>query len=104
MDEPGPIYKSTKACRDAFTECQNLPELLDGWDIEERQAEFNWWTVALLADSIGQASLDHRLRGRPDIEKVVLGLVDGITRAVKTSATIGKCTGSHFPQYLRSPR
>jgi hypothetical protein len=87
--EQSAIYKQTLECRQLFTECEGISEL-DGQDwLDDRQADFNWWAYGINADKIGRSSLDYRVRERPDIKRVFLGLLEGIALALTESQRIG---------------
>jgi len=98
MDNGDEIYQLTKACSDLFTECQLIAPLTQNDWIENKLGDFNLWSVGIRASSTGHSSLDYRVRDRPDIKGVIVGLLDGIKSALAQCLAIGKVSSSE--EYL----
>ncbi|KAI1131559.1 hypothetical protein F5Y10DRAFT_262131 [Nemania abortiva] len=88
MDETGDsefyfvLRDKSRACKQQFRKCLDIPCLdYDTW-LEQKSAEFNWWTSGLNADKSGPGSLDARLRLRPDIRDVVADVLNGLESAL----------------------
>ncbi|KAF4428916.1 hypothetical protein F53441_14029 [Fusarium austroafricanum] len=62
--------------------CLEVPDLNEDDWIEQKSAEFNWWTSGLNADKDGPGSLDSRLRLRPDVRDAVADLLEGLMTAL----------------------
>lgn len=68
-------FHLTNACASLLAECQSVPTLAkDDW-IGKRLADFNLWAAGIRASTTGHASLDHRVRDRPDVKNVLLGIL-----------------------------
>lgn len=82
----GPIIsEATYVCLKSFTNCLEVEELLkDEW-AEDRLADFNLWVSGTGALAGGRASLDHRLRAKPEARAVIANLL------LLLSATVDKC-------------
>lgn len=98
MEEPSLFSKSgsdhalqnrSKACKQFFRDCLERPDLDDDW-LEEKCAEFNWWSSGLNADKRGPGSLDARLRLRPDVQDVIVDVLDGLKTALGKYYSIGR--------------
>lgn len=81
-DEDDAVLQLTWECTSLFERCHSLPACLENEWLEERQIDFNWWVHCLKANKAGHSSLDFRLRKRPDIRSVILGLISGICNAL----------------------
>ncbi|KAH8897709.1 hypothetical protein GQ53DRAFT_884487 [Thozetella sp. PMI_491] len=78
----GSIRERTGACQALFAQCITIPARID-W-FEDRQGEFNLWASGLKADIDGRASLDFRVRTRPDVRELICDLLDGLCEALET--------------------
>ncbi|KAH6887068.1 hypothetical protein B0T10DRAFT_575574 [Thelonectria olida] len=88
MDPETSLSQIVKESQDLFQSCLDIPELSENDWLEQKSAEFNWWTSGLNADKTNISSLDHRLSLRPDVKDVVAGLLDGINSALSECAEI----------------
>lgn len=78
----GELFRRTQECQDLLKEtvAKHLTES-DGenespeW-FENRLADFNLWAAGLGASKLGRASLEHRLRDRPDVAEIIQGMLD----------------------------
>ncbi|KAI0859102.1 hypothetical protein F4860DRAFT_277241 [Xylaria cubensis] len=76
------LRDKSRACKQWFRDCLEIPNLdYDDW-LEQRYAEFNWWISGLNADKSGPGSLDARLRLRPDVRDVLVDVLDGLESAL----------------------
>ncbi|KAI0543778.1 hypothetical protein F4679DRAFT_81341 [Xylaria curta] len=80
---PGFVLRDkSRACKQWFRDCLETPNLdYDDW-LEQKYAEFNWWSSGLNADKSGPGSLDARLRLRPDVRDVLVDILDGLESAL----------------------
>lgn len=91
MEPQGGIRQRTDSCRRLFIARLSRPDLPARLDwLEDRLGEFNLWSVGIKADSTGRASLDHRVRTRPDIREVICDLLDGLCEALEASEEDGR--------------
>lgn len=85
------ISEATQVCLQSFTNCLEVEELLkDEW-AENRLADFNLWISGTGALAGGRASLDHRLRAKPEARAVIANLLRLLAETVekcKTSSQI----------------
>ncbi|KAJ8130542.1 hypothetical protein O1611_g3084 [Lasiodiplodia mahajangana] len=76
------LRDKSRACKLQFRKCLEIQNFdYDIW-IEQKSAEFNWWTSGLNADKSGPRSLDAQLTLRPDIRDVVAVALDGLESAL----------------------
>ncbi|KAK1706682.1 hypothetical protein BDP67DRAFT_493934 [Colletotrichum lupini] len=78
------LRDKSRACRERFKECLSVLDLAHHDWLEQRSAEFNWWTSGLNADKTGPGSLDARLSLRPDVTAVIVDALDGLKDALHT--------------------
>lgn len=84
------LHDKSRACKQWFRDCFEIPGLeYDDW-LEQRCAEFNWWTSGLVADKRGPGSLDSRLKLRPDVIEVVSTVLDGLESSLSNYYEIGR--------------
>lgn len=84
------LRKKSWACRGRFKECLSVLNLVHHDWLEQRSAEFNWWTSGLNADKNGPGSLDARLSLRPDVTAVIVDALDGLEDALYTYHKLGR--------------
>ncbi|KAI0104203.1 hypothetical protein GGR51DRAFT_561261 [Nemania sp. FL0031] len=76
------LKEKSRACKQQFKKCLEISNIdYDIW-LEQKSANFNWWTSGLNADKSGPGSLDARLRLRPDVRDVVADVLDGLESAL----------------------
>ncbi|KAM0454209.1 hypothetical protein ACHAPV_008479, partial [Trichoderma viride] len=84
------ISEATQVCLQSFTNCLEVEELLkDEW-AENRLADFNLWISGTGALAGGRASLDHRLRAKPEARAVIANLLRLLAE------TVDKCKTSSY--------
>lgn len=83
------LREKSRACKLEFRKCLNVDNLPHEDWLEQRSAEFNWWTSGLNADKNGPGSLDARLRLRPDVTAVIVDALDGLHDALSTYHELG---------------
>ncbi|RTE82838.1 hypothetical protein BHE90_002605 [Fusarium euwallaceae] len=81
--EPNELCRRTEECLSLFQDVSKHQTLADDDWFEDRAADFVWWSHGLKAQKTGRSSLDYRLRDRPDIQKVIAGLLDSLAQALK---------------------
>ncbi|RSL67720.1 hypothetical protein CEP54_003102 [Fusarium duplospermum] len=81
--EPNELCRRTEECLSFFQDVSKHQTLADDDWFEDRAADFVWWSHGLKAQKTGRSSLDYRLRDRPDIQKVIAGLLDSLAQALK---------------------
>ncbi|KXH69684.1 hypothetical protein CSAL01_12615 [Colletotrichum salicis] len=85
-----PILQRSLDCEAAFERliislgCASAPE----W-VEDCQANFNIWAASIKAKSSGKSSLDHRVRDRKDVSRVICDYLDGLLEALERILEIG---------------
>jgi hypothetical protein len=72
---PSTIFEAAAACRRIFRTATTAPRLMRQEWAENRLADFNLWSTNAGATSTGKASLDHRLRGTPEAQIILLNLL-----------------------------
>ncbi|EEU40993.1 uncharacterized protein NECHADRAFT_99311 [Fusarium vanettenii 77-13-4] len=77
------LCRRTEECLSLFEDASRHQALADDDWFEDRAADFVWWSHGLKAQKTGRSSLDYRLRDRPDIQKVIAGLLDSLAQALK---------------------
>ncbi|KAJ4315180.1 hypothetical protein N0V84_008514 [Fusarium piperis] len=83
MESTTELCRRTEECLSLFQDASRHQGLADDDWIEDRAADFVWWSHGLKAQKTGRSSLDYRLRDRPDIQKVIAGLLDSLAQALK---------------------
>lgn len=76
------ISARTIACRTLFVRCLSIRVFNELDWFENRQGEFSLWDSGLKAADVGRASLDYRVRDRPDLHELICGLLDGLSEAL----------------------
>ena len=80
----------TASCRDLFEQGLSRKALMiDEW-CENRLADFNLWATGLGALAQGHASLDWRLRNRPDVRDAIADLLDDLKECLEDCLAIRK--------------
>lgn len=77
------LCRLTEKCASLFTTLADHPKLSDDDWLEDRAADFAWWSHGLKAQKTGRSSLDFRLRNRLDIQKVISGLLHSLFSALE---------------------
>lgn len=83
MELANELCRRTEECLSLFQDASRHQALADDDWFEDRAADFVWWSYGLKAQKNGRSSLDYRLRDRPDIQKVIAGLLDSLAQALK---------------------
>ncbi|KAI8686068.1 hypothetical protein NCS55_00281300 [Fusarium keratoplasticum] len=83
MELANELCRRTEECLSLFQDASRHQALADDDWFEDRAADFVWWSHGLKAQKTGRSSLDYRLRDRPDIQKVIAGLLDSLAQALK---------------------
>ncbi|EHK41813.1 hypothetical protein TRIATDRAFT_84408 [Trichoderma atroviride IMI 206040] len=84
------LRDKSRACKQRFKECFQIPGLgYDDW-LEQRCAEFNWWMSGLNADKRGPESLDAKLKLRPDVMEIISTALDGLEGSLSSYYGIGR--------------
>lgn len=79
------ISEKARICLLSFETCLVQVIHLDDQSqslIENEFARFSVWTSNIGVFATGRASMDHRLREAPDVQKLVLGLLDVLRRRI----------------------
>ncbi|KAK1704937.1 hypothetical protein BDP67DRAFT_532235 [Colletotrichum lupini] len=82
--EAHPILQRSLSCEAAFDQLvlslgsASAPE----W-VEDCQANFNIWAASIKAKSSGKSSLDHRVKDRKDVSRVICNHLDGLLGALE---------------------
>ncbi|EHK42542.1 hypothetical protein TRIATDRAFT_163125, partial [Trichoderma atroviride IMI 206040] len=79
------ISEKARTCLISFEKCLAQMTTLDYLSqslIENEFARFSVWTSNIGVFANGRASMDHRLREAPDVQKLVLGLLDVLFRRI----------------------
>lgn len=77
------IFHLTNTCALLLAESQSVQSLTkDDW-IGRRLADFNLWAAGIGASTKGHASLDHRVRDRPDVKNVFIGILNTIKESAE---------------------
>lgn len=69
-------------CDAVFNECVADPAWGEQTWIHPAQAHFNLWCAGLKATRADKSSLDYRLRGHPDVQKVIRNLLIALVEAL----------------------
>lgn len=83
MEHTDELCRLTEKCASLFTALADHPKLSDDDWLEDRAADFAWWSHGLKAQKTGRSSLDFRLRNRLDIQKVISGLLHSLFSALE---------------------
>lgn len=96
----GKICNLAKLCQVSIQKCKTAPRLEGMEWIENREGDFNLWTAAMNATSAGKASLDHRVRDRPEISDSICKLLASLAQSLDECYSIGTwpMTGTLEPQ------
>lgn len=85
------LRDKSRTCKLLFQRCLQESNL-DGDDwVEQKSAEFNWWTSGLNADKAGPGSLDSQLSLRPDTKEVIAEVLDNLATSLLRFMEIGMC-------------
>ncbi|KAI0459790.1 hypothetical protein F5B21DRAFT_454210 [Xylaria acuta] len=85
MDSSEEIYQLTTGCASLFAKCQSkkITALTkDDW-VGGTLADFNLWAAGIRASATGHSSLDYRVRDRPDVKLVLIGLLSTVKEAAE---------------------
>ncbi|KAI8951383.1 hypothetical protein F4801DRAFT_578590 [Xylaria longipes] len=85
MDSSEDIYRLTNGCASLFAKCQSkkITALTqDDW-VGGKLADFNLWAAGIIASTTGPSSLDYRVRDRPDVKLVLIGLLSTVKEAAE---------------------
>lgn len=82
MDPIGKIHRTAEACQSLFSRCVSSPLFSELEWFENRQGEFNLWVASLKVMGVGRASLDYRLREKPEVQESICDLLDGLLEAL----------------------
>ncbi|KAH7131289.1 hypothetical protein EDB81DRAFT_728454 [Dactylonectria macrodidyma] len=83
MDCTDELCRLTEKCASTFTYLADQSGISDHDWLEDRAADFAWWSHGLKAQKTGRSSLDFRLRNRPDIQKIISGLLHSLLSALE---------------------
>lgn len=83
MEFTNDLSRRTEKCISLFREASAHEAFADDDWLEDRAADFTWWFHGLKAQKTGRSSLDYRLRNRPDIQRIISGLLDGLVSAME---------------------
>lgn len=83
MESANQLCRRTEECLVLFQDVSGNQKLADNDWVEDRAADFAWWSHGLKAQKAGRSSLNYRLRDRPDIQKVIEGLLDSLALALR---------------------
>ncbi|KAF5009795.1 hypothetical protein FDECE_4002 [Fusarium decemcellulare] len=90
MEHGVQIYPRAQKCLSLFQDLSNHPDFVDDDWFEDRAADFKWWLHGLKVLKKGRSSLDYRLRDHPDIQKVIGGLLSGLSFTLKSCIRKGE--------------
>ncbi|KAM0342917.1 hypothetical protein ACHAPU_009121 [Fusarium lateritium] len=77
-DGKSPIHHLTEQCVSIFKTLSEHSHFAgDDW-LEDRAADFAWWSYSLKAQKTGRSSLDYRLRSRQDVQKIIANLLESL--------------------------
>jgi hypothetical protein len=76
MDIPPLIQERTEACQELFRKFTNTYPA-DEW-FENRQADFQLWSVGLRASASGKSSLDYKLKAHQQTRDMICDYLDGL--------------------------
>jgi len=79
------IHLIATECEGVFNECATDSAWSEQTWIHPAQARFSLWCSGLKATRSDKSSLDHRLRGQPEVKKVVCNLLTGLIEALRKS-------------------
>jgi hypothetical protein len=89
------ISEATDVCLQSFTNCLEVEELLkDEW-AENRLADFNLWVSGTGALAGRRASLDHRLRTKPEACAVIANLLRLLAGTVDECKNLSQIRSSY---------
>ncbi|KAI0543077.1 hypothetical protein GGR58DRAFT_450631 [Xylaria digitata] len=80
------ISMGARKCIASFEQCLEQTSTLDPQrqsSLEDEFGRFSIWTFNIGVFAKGRASMDHRLREAPDVQRLVLGILDVLNRRVK---------------------
>lgn len=79
MAGQGDLRWHSEVCIKLFSVAAVVPELADDDWLEDRLADFMWWNHGLSVLKIGHASLDYRVKDRPDVRRVIETVLSGLS-------------------------
>lgn len=77
------------SCRRSFDKCLSPAVPLSAREkslVEDQLARFSLWTSNIGTFAPGRASMDHRLREAPEVQAVVIGLLEALSDRVELCA------------------
>lgn len=89
------ISQATSACREQFSRCLGVEQLMINEWAENRSADFNLWASGIGASAPGRASLDARLMREPAARTIVANLLELLTATILQCTTNYSDTESH---------
>jgi hypothetical protein len=103
MDNSDEIFRLTKYCASLFADCQSISALTkDDW-IGERLVDFNLWAAGIRASTTGHSSLDYRIRERPDVKSVLVGLLSTVRESAEGCLHKGESSSQTSKDGMKSP-
>lgn len=91
------ISEATDQCLQSFINCLEVEELLNDEWAENRLADFNLWVSGTGALAGGRASLDHRLRAKPEARAVIANLLRLLAGTVDKCKTLSQIRPLYRP-------
>ncbi|XXG96335.1 hypothetical protein Hte_002617 [Hypoxylon texense] len=94
------------SCLRSFQECVQRAVSIHPRElslVDDQLARFSAWTANMQVFSSGRASLDHRLREAPDVQDVVVGLLEAVAIRVRMCSRCLESMGSIESQKFDEP-
>lgn len=79
--EPPTIAGSANRCLQSFQQCLYQASLVHPRElsmVEDQLARFSAWAASIGVFASGRASMDHRLRFAPEVQSIVVGLLEAL--------------------------
>jgi hypothetical protein len=84
------IRERTKKCEMQFNKCLDHEQLGKNQWLVTGFAEFNLWSFGLNASHSGRSSLDYKVRQRPDLQEIIVDLLDGLDESLEECLNPGR--------------
>lgn len=93
------VARSGNQCLRSFEQCYDLTASTHPREfsmVEDQVARFSTWAADIGVFSPGRASMDHRLRYAPEVQSVVIGLLESLDYRIQACRSLYSFTAHGF--------
>ncbi|KAH6632374.1 hypothetical protein F5144DRAFT_474539, partial [Chaetomium tenue] len=85
------VADTANQCLESFQTCLTQASLVHPRElskVEDQIARFSTWAAGIGVFAPGRASMDHRLRYAPEVQSVVIGLLESLNYRIRTCSDV----------------